>query len=568
MLIVLLGVVAALLQRTAGVHGAAGTVTDQRLGVLASFFPSERDSFVGSTRVMWNRLAQTGRDTALVAIVELTQPSIDYKDFVEREQRVGQTVLGTVSSGADVLGRAQFMRTNFGITGVLLTGYTAQPCPDASLLAALRTIGLATIAVDAGPNPPACYDGLVDVLLTYRGSAAAYATGPARPPWLSGSSPKLWHVIYGVPADQIESTIASSKTAGADYVFATSDPGPIEATTVPATDYLDLLRTAVRAPALPDRPNELYPPVSPQTMIVPIYGVANPTWDTIAGTASSRLPYVVVNAANGPGTSPASSALLGRIASARAAGRKVLGYIPTGYIPTGGFGGSPPPRLLPEIKADAVKWRDLYGVDGFFLDEIQPECTYVATYQQIAVELGMVQASAFLALNPGRNTGECFVSSFDAIVNYEGTAQSYVTWTPSVWTSRYPTKQFWHVIYAGSVDDTSTIVRLSRQRNATSVYVTPNGPPTQWELLHATAHFDVLRAAVDNTRSAAPVAGPASTEARGLSPVVSPIATLPRGPAPVGGPFAAFSETTPPGPPRHERVAIPVGCDIVGNRPC
>ena len=529
------------------VHGAAGVVNDQHLGVLASFFPSERDSFVGSTRVMWNRLAQTGTDAGLVAIVEVTQPSIDYKDFVEREQRVGQKVLGTIPCCAAVFARAQSMRTNFGIDGVLLSAYEAQPCPSASLVSSLRTIGLTTIAVDAGANPPACYDGLVDVLLTFRGSLAGYGGGPSRPAWLTATSPKLWHVIYGVGSDQIESTIASSKSAGADFVFATADEGPIDATTVPATDYLDRLRIAVRAPASPDRPNESYPPVISQSIVVPVYGVANPTWDTISAASVTSVPYIVVNTSNGPGVAPANAALAARIGAARGLGRKVLGYIPTGYIPTGGLGGSPPARLTSDIQADAIRWRDLYGVDGFFLDEIQPECQYVATYNQIAADLRAIQPSVFLALNPGRNIGECFITSFDAIVNYEGTSTTYLTWTPSVWTGKYPAKKVWHVLYGGSADDTTTIVRLSRQRNATSVYFTPSPPPTQWEVLHPAAHFDALRAAVDNTRAAAPGAGSATTAPRNSAPGAAPAATAPRGPAPAsGGPFAPFDEKVDP----------------------
>src|SRR5262249_11911210 len=154
---------------------------------------------------------------------------------------------------------------------------------------------------------------------------------------------------------------------------------------------------------------------------IPLFGSANPSWGLVAATSAVETGYVVVNESSGPGTSPANATLQSNIAAARAAGRRVLGYVPLGYTPTGVSA-----RGDGAILADVAAWRDLYGVDGLFLDEVQPECSVPsygdvgAKYASLAASMRAVLPGAFLALNPGRNLGECFASSFDAVVAYEG----------------------------------------------------------------------------------------------------------------------------------------------------
>ncbi len=549
-------------------------MTDQRIGVLPSFYPSERE-FAGSTRPMWNRLAQAGTDVGLVVIVENTVASIDYKDFVEREQGVGQRVLGTVSSAqaeSVMLASASFQRTQFGIDGVLLRNYSGN-CgignePSPSLIQNLRNAGLTTIAVETLGPPESCYQTLADVLLTYAGSYAAYGSGPARPSWLTGATPRLWHVVFGVPAGQIAATVAASKASGvgADYVFATSDPGPIEATAIPDAGYWDALRTAVRGTGNTSTAVETFPTVATQRLGIPVFGDANPSWGTVGTAPTAEFGHVVVNAANGPGT-VVVPALLANVNTAKIAGRRVLGYVPLGYYsPTGGSGGSPPARSKDEIVGDVTRWRDLYGVDGIFLDEVQPECSrtvngsvvdVAGSYAVLAADIRAAIPGVFLALNPGRNIGECFAAPFDAIVAFEGPASVYSSWTPSRWQDRYPGKQFWHLIYDASCPELTNLVRVSRQRNADLVYVTSQTGATLWTGTVDPAYFASLRSALQDTaRCAAPSAPPATIVPRGSAPATpgtgtsAPRATVPPAPAPPPGAPAV------PSPPSDENVAL------------
>ena len=496
-------------------EASAATVVDQRIGVLASFYPSERD-FAGSNHPIWNRLAQAGADVGLVAIGERTAPSIDYKDLVERQQRVGQTVLGTVNrvdqndfhtrSEAEIAATAAIEKANFGITGVLLTSYSGScgDAPSAGLIATLHGNGL-TVAVRTTATPESCYSP-ADVLLSFSGTFGAYGSGVARPPWLTGSSPKLWHVIYGVPSASIASVIGSSKAAGADYVFATGDFGPNESTTIPDDGYWRALRVAVRAGAGVAESNELYPAVASPIVPMPIFGTNNPSWAALEASPGAQPSIVIVNAFNGPGTTQVA-ALRTHIDRAHTAGRRVLGYIPAGYTPTGGFRGSPTARTNAEIFGDASAWKALYNVDGFFIDEVQPECAIngvdiAAIYGGIAAGLRSLLPGAFLALNPGRNIGECFVNLFDAMVIFEGPESSFLTWAPSAWTRRYATTRFWQLVFATNTADLNDVVALAKRRNAGGVFVTTLGAPTQWESDIGVSGLQALREAVGS--SAAP----------------------------------------------------------------
>ena len=541
-------VVAATLQIGSGrpVAAAGGAVTDQRIGVLSSFFPSERD-FSGSTRPMWNRLAQVGSDVGLVVIVENTIPSIDYKDFVEREQGVGQTVLGTVSSfqsEAAMVASASFQRTQFGVTGVLLRNYGG-PCgvgnePSSSLIASLRGLGLTTIAVETIGVPGACYAALADVLLTFDGRLADYGSGPARPPWLTGGAPALWHVVYGVTSGQVASVVANAKAAGADYVFTTADAGPVEASIIPDAPYWDTLRSAVRGSAT-DRATETFPTADRQALGVPLFGTANPAWDTITVAPAAEVASVVVNAASGPGLALDPS-LLARINAAKAAGRRVLGYVPLGYTPTGGASRSDGAILL-----DVTRWRDFYEVNGVFLDEVQPQCSVPsygdvgAKYASLAASMRAIMPGVFLALNPGRNIGECFAAAFDAIIAFEGPASAYASWTPSRWQDRWPTKQFWQLVYDASSSDNVNIVTLAACRNADVVYVTSQTPAagSLWVGAIDPTYFTSVRAAAaTRPHCALPTARAAVVTPRGSSvtaPASGPLGTRTTAPGAAAG---------------------------------
>ena len=506
--------------------------SNQRLGVLASFYPSERD-FPGSNHPMWDRLAAVGSDAGLVATVELTASSIDYIDFIAREKRVGQTTLATLNANVEhlMVDSAIFQKNTFAFDGVLLRGYTGA-CdgtqPSQALIGQLRNAGFTTIAIATTAQPASCFATLADVLLNYTGSQVRYGAVTI-PSWRTGSTPKLWHVVYGVDQSQIASVVTSSISKGADYVMTSPDSGPIEATIIPADPYWATLRSSVREGATSPVVNDTWPLVSHQRSIIPAFGVFYPNWPLVHSLPLDPYGIVIVNADNGPGLA-VNSTLLTQVQALKSSGRTVLGYVTAGFLPSS-------QRTIQQVVDEAVRFRSLYGVDGFFLDEVRPECTSVSSYATLASQIHSA-APGPIVLNPGRNAGECLIPYFDQIVNYEGPMSSYLTWHPSTWTGSYPASKFIQLIHTAQTSDVATAVQLSRLRQAGRVYVTTLPGPLQWTSPLAPSDVSSLTAEIfrSSARDPAPLTGPAPASGpRAAAPAVIGVPAQPRSAAPSAG---------------------------------
>src|SRR5206468_3692290 len=84
----------------------------------------------------------------------------------------------------------------------------------------------------------------------------------------------------------------------------------------------------------------------------------------------------------------------------------------------------------------------------------------------------------------GTITPECFVTSADVILNFEGSYSQYQSWTAAGWESSYDASHFWHLVYATAADEMPAAVLMSQQRNAGYVYVTPDVlTPNPWDTL-------------------------------------------------------------------------------------
>jgi hypothetical protein len=155
----------------------------------------------------------------------------------------------------------------------------------------------------------------------------------------------------------------------------------------------------------------------PTGLIVPLYGQlgeANQTggeWNQLvrAKQAYPVVPVVaIVNPANGSGQAenlPYASAIDGL----RATGIVVLGYVPT----------SEAQRPIQAVEQDIANYRQWYGVDGIFLDQMphQPgNESYYANLTRYAKSLGMAMTMG----NPGSTTSASYVGTVDALVVYEG----------------------------------------------------------------------------------------------------------------------------------------------------
>ncbi len=215
-------------------------------------------------------------------------------------------------------------------------------------------------------------------------------------------------------------------------------------------------------------------PQEPQAIAVPSYFDSGPQW-TQMEQSYPTVQMAVVNPSSGPGVTK-DAAYADQVTQSQAEGLTVLGYVYTGY-------GS---RDAGDVKADIDRYYLWYGVDGIFVDEGSTDCAYASSYYaELHEHVKGKGGKAVTALNPGVQTNECYMSVADTIVNFEGTYEMYVSnYSAPEWVSKYPPNRFWHLVYA--TPNTQTMeeaVRLSKQRVAGWVYVTPATMPNPWGTL-------------------------------------------------------------------------------------
>ena len=87
----------------------------------------------------------------------------------------------------------------------------------------------------------------------------------------------------------------------------------------------------------------------------------------------------------------------------------------------------------------------------------------------------------------------------DVTVTFEGTYASYVGWRPSALELIRPAARSWHLVYGTPSGSLDNAMRLTRERNAGYVYVTPDVLPNPWDTLPPAAYWTREIAAVRAT---------------------------------------------------------------------
>jgi Spherulation-specific family 4 len=167
------------------------------------------------------------------------------------------------------------------------------------------------------------------------------------------------------------------------------------------------------------------------------------------------------------------------IAKAQSKGMKVLSYVWTNNGR----------RSLADIMSEINRVKANYNVDGIFLDGVAATSAYASYYRDLSLHIRSAKGG-FVALNPGvMPADETYARISDLLVTFEGTYASYVSnyGTAPAWMSRYPASKFWHLVH--TVPNTSaavdTTLRLSKHRNAGSLYATNDVLDNPWNTLPA-----------------------------------------------------------------------------------
>ena len=213
-------------------------------------------------------------------------------------------------------------------------------------------------------------------------------------------------------------------------------------------------------------------------LLVPAYfDPASGYWNQLAASAQ-RVPVVAIaNVFNGPGGATARADYVQAMQSVRDAGGQVIGYVYSQY-------GA---RAADVVKADMLRWHQLYPLDGFFVDEMAnaPNTGLFDYYAGLVAYARSLKPQYLVVGNPGANTEEAYRirNTADVLTIFEGDS-SYTNCVPSSWTQKYPPYQFAHLIYGiATANSMQTNLNLAISRRAGFVYITDDVLSNPWDRL-------------------------------------------------------------------------------------
>ena len=214
-------------------------------------------------------------------------------------------------------------------------------------------------------------------------------------------------------------------------------------------------------------------------VLVPAYfSPATGYWNDLA-QAAGRVPLVAIaNVFNGPGTDAKPRAdYLQAIRSVREGGGEVIGYVYTQY-------GERPAEV---VQADILRWKELYPVDGYFIDEMAntPSTLKLDYYAGLAEYVRSLNTRYQIIGNPGTNTEEAYVArrTADVFTIFEN-GTGYTNFVPAAWMQRYPTHYFATLLYAvAGADAMQTNLNLAMTKRAGYLYITDDTLSNPWNRL-------------------------------------------------------------------------------------
>ncbi len=248
---------------------------------------------------------------------------------------------------------------------------------------------------------------------------------------------------------------------------------------------------------------------------VPAYFWPGGHWDRIVA-GSADISIAVANIATGPGAAK-NTAFVAQFGAARSAGIKLFGYVDTNY-------GA---RSTAMVKTDIANYKSWYGITDIFFDETPWACDSTAYYADLQ---SVVHANAGVnILNPGGSSQECWAPFGDQIVNFEGSAVTYDTWSPDAWTNQYPASKFWHIVYGTLGPQVANVVSKTKLRNAATVFVTDGIMPNPFDRMpDPTVWTPLLTAIGPVSATTITAAGTSATTPTATSPVATaaPVITI------------------------------------------
>jgi hypothetical protein len=198
--------------------------------------------------------------------------------------------------------------------------------------------------------------------------------------------------------------------------------------------------------------------------LIPAYLSPQGIADLADAAPGPRL--LIVNPASGPGVRPDPD-YRWAITHAQADGARVLGYVATT------FGA----RHSAAVLAEAKRYREWYGVDGIFLDEVAHGQAQLPYYAGLSRRL---RGEGVLVLNPGTVPARGYFKLADVVVTFEGPFADYASRLAQAppWLRDVPADRIAHLVYAASAAQARSIFAATPRK--VHLYVTSGTPPDPW----------------------------------------------------------------------------------------
>jgi len=147
-------------------------------------------------------------------------------------------------------------------------------------------------------------------------------------------------------------------------------------------------------------------------------------------------------------------------------------------------------RSTAEVKAEIDDYYAWYPeIDGIFLNEMsndEADADYYAELYEYVKDASGSGGSSVVG-NPGAAAATDWQLStpvVDKVVVFQGTDNTYLTWTAPDWVEDHPASDFVHLVYAtADVAALGEVCDRSREQHAGSIYITDDTLPNQWDTL-------------------------------------------------------------------------------------
>lgn len=173
------------------------------------------------------------------------------------------------------------------------------------------------------------------------------------------------------------------------------------------------------------------------------------------------LHWAVLNVADGPGGRPDPHCTEAAV-KLRRSGGTVLGHLAM-RDGTRSFG---------ELVSDAHRFRDWYGVGGFYLAQAPSGPAELAAVRRVSDALRGLGEEVLIVLGQGTHPCEGYVDAADQLVTFSGAWADYRWSQVAEWTADHPPERFCHLVHGVPRTHLEEATRIARWQGAGTVWFT------------------------------------------------------------------------------------------------